>query len=85
MNLAKFYALCGIQDAYPIDVFVHEEKYGYGPKPPIWVDPHGRVCLPPWGQMDWDYAKSHTTGELRARLRSGADRVSRNEGIQSIF
>lgn len=68
MNLANLHVLCGIQNADSIEVLVPEEKYGYGLKSPIRVDPDGFVSVPPGpglgAEIDWDYVKSHTTGEL---------------------
>jgi L-alanine-DL-glutamate epimerase-like enolase superfamily enzyme len=68
MNLANLHTLCGIRNADFIEVLVPEENYNYGLKSPLRVDPEGYMTVPQHpglgAEMDWDYIKSHTTGEL---------------------
>jgi L-alanine-DL-glutamate epimerase-like enolase superfamily enzyme len=68
MNLANLHALCGIQNADLIEVLVPEENYNYGLKSPLRVDPEGYLAVPAapglGAEIDWEYIKSHTVGEL---------------------
>lgn len=68
MNFANLHVLCGISNADFIEMLIPEEEYNYGLQSYLKLDTDGLIQVPQAPglgiEIDWDYVRAHTTGEM---------------------